>query len=238
MLLPWPIAALCRALGARFKPVVTPLNTPFIPRLDHLEDRRLMATNLFAVGSSPGEAPWVQIYDNNSQHLIKQIQPFPSSFTGGVRIVLADLNHDGQQDLVVAPGPGGGPNVKVYDGATLKLTASFFAYAPGFSGGVNIAVGDIGHGQMGIVTGTDGKGSPTVKVFTPSGHELHSFNAYSPGFQGASELRWVMVPTEIRSLRRERGRVPDLMSSNLIWQPRKFFRVISRTIPNSVVGFL
>lgn len=53
MLLPWPIAALCRALGARFKPVVTPLNTPFIPRLDHLEDRRLMATNLFAVDPHP-----------------------------------------------------------------------------------------------------------------------------------------------------------------------------------------
>lgn len=71
---------------------------PIRPQLDSLEERSLMATNLFAVGSSPGEAPLVRIYDSNSQHLIRQIQPFPSSFTGGVRIVLGDLNHDGQQD--------------------------------------------------------------------------------------------------------------------------------------------
>lgn len=112
-----------------------------------------------------------------------------------MRIVQADLNQDGKDDLIVAPGPGGGPNVKVYDGATLKLTASFFAYSPSYTGGVNIAAGDIGNGKMGIITGPDGLGGPNVKVFTPSGQGISSFFAYQPSVTGGVRVALGYGPT-------------------------------------------
>ena len=38
---------------------------PFTPRLDPLEDRRLMAANLFAISSPTGAPPLVKFLDRN-----------------------------------------------------------------------------------------------------------------------------------------------------------------------------
>ena len=35
-----------------------------------------------------------------------------------------------------AAGPGGGPQVSIFDGLSLQMLNSFYAYAPGFTGGV------------------------------------------------------------------------------------------------------
>ncbi len=168
---------------------------PSIPNLDPLEDRCLMASNLLAIGSPAGAPPLVKLLDSNTGQTINQFQPFPSNFTGGLRIVQVDLNQDGKDDIIVAPGPGGGPVVEVYDGATLKQAARFFAYSPTYTGGVNIAAGDIGNGKMGIVTGPDGLGGPNVKVFTPSGQGVNSFFAYQPSVTGGVRVALGYGPT-------------------------------------------
>ena len=147
----------------------------------------MTASPAFAIGADPGTAGLVKIYGKEGE-LLKTIQPYATGFTGGVRVTMADLNSDGTLDLVTSTGAGGGPNLRVYDGATGKLTASFFAYAPNYSGGVNIAAGDIGGGQMGIVTGTDGNGGPHVKVFSPTGETLKSFFAYTSSFTGGVKV--------------------------------------------------
>ena len=82
------------------------ITTPFTPRLDFLEDRCLMAAKLFAMGSPTGESPWVILFEYDHGQLVRQFQPFSSHFTGGVRVALSDLNQDGQDDLIVAAGPG------------------------------------------------------------------------------------------------------------------------------------
>ncbi len=54
-----------------------------------------------------------------------------------------DLNGDGKADIVTGTGPGGGPHVRVFDGATGAPIAgpigSFFAYSPASTGGVFVA---------------------------------------------------------------------------------------------------
>ena len=44
--------------------------------------------------------------------------------------------------VITAPGPGGGPNVRVFDAST----STFFAYDVIFRGGVRVASGDGGGG--------------------------------------------------------------------------------------------
>jgi hypothetical protein len=98
---------------------------------------------------------------------------------------VCDFNGDGIDDIVTGAGPGGGPHVRVWDGATGALVSEFFAYATGFTGGVNIAVGDVNHdGAPDIVTGAGPGGGPHVRVFTQAGVLEGEFFAYDAAFRG------------------------------------------------------
>ena len=67
------------------------------------------------------------------------------------------------------PGPGGGPDVRVFNGETLDNIANFLAYDLGFLGGVFVAAGDLtGNGKPEIITGAGEGGGPNVRVFVVS----------------------------------------------------------------------
>jgi hypothetical protein len=84
-----------------------------------------------------------------------------------VRVAVADVNGDGMPDVITAPGPGGGPDIRVFDGRTGALIQEFMAYDPNFTGGVYVAAGDVnGDGKADIITGADAGGGPHVKVFS------------------------------------------------------------------------
>ena len=53
---------------------------------------------------------------------------FDPAFRGGVHVALGDVTGDGEPDIVVGAGPGGGPHVRVFDGVTGADVRSFFAY--------------------------------------------------------------------------------------------------------------
>ncbi|MFL5342854.1 MAG: FG-GAP-like repeat-containing protein, partial [Gemmataceae bacterium] len=143
-------------------------------------------TRLTATGAGPGGGPHVKVYDAATGQLKFSFFAFDPNFTGGVRVAVGDVNGDGVDDIVCAAGPGGGPAVKVFDGTDGHLLTSFFAYDPGFSGGVTVAAGDItGSGKADIVTGADAGGGPHVKVFDgTTGAVLDQFMAYDIGFTG------------------------------------------------------
>ena len=91
--------------------------------------------------------------------------------------------------VVVGAGEGGNPRVRVFDAATGAqlpgALGSFFAFTPGFRGGVNVAAGDVnGDGYEDVIVAA-GRGSPHVRVFSGlNGAELLHFVAYDPVFQG------------------------------------------------------
>jgi hypothetical protein len=103
-------------------------------------------------------------------------------------VAVGETNGDSYDDIITGAGPGGGPHVRVFDGATLANTVNFLAYDPDFHGGVNVAalpgIPDI-LGRVGIVTAPASNGGPDVRVFNPIGnHEFDRFLAYDPKFTG------------------------------------------------------
>src|SRR5262249_54979024 len=78
------------------------------------------------------------------------LRAFGSSFAGGVRVAVGDVNGDGTGEIIVAPGAGGAPLVKVFSASSAPGGAggfselqSFVAYRTSFTGGVYVAAGDL-----------------------------------------------------------------------------------------------
>jgi len=141
----------------------------------------------FDDGSSRMYASAGQINIYRDGKKIINFKPYDNLFKG-------QLSFDGRVEdnafsrIVVGPGSGGGPQVRVFSGSG-KLQGSFFAYDKNSRGGVNVALGDVdGDGQDEIVTGP-GKGlEPLVKIFSLQGKERASFLAYDKKFFGGVNI--------------------------------------------------
>ncbi|HET6576278.1 MAG TPA: hypothetical protein VFG68_21935 [Fimbriiglobus sp.] len=89
----------------------------------------------------------------------------------GVRLAAGDLDGDGDDEIVAALGPGGAPNVRVFDGATsiglatVNPTLSFFVADGASRDGLFVATGDLrGDGLHDIIVG-GGSGGNVVRVY-------------------------------------------------------------------------
>jgi hypothetical protein len=152
----------------------------------------------------------VVISDGKTGTKLVSFFAFNPSFGGGVSVAAGDVNGDGVADIIVGAGPGGGPEVKIIDGTKVNvlqangeigapaLLGDFFAFAPGFTGGVNVAAGDINADKRADVIASVGPGGgPEVRVVDatklrqvqPNGQIapsalLADFFAYAPNFTG------------------------------------------------------
>ncbi|MDW8264397.1 MAG: Ig-like domain repeat protein, partial [Gemmataceae bacterium] len=88
------------------------------------------------VGAGPGAGPHVRVFDAGGLTELASYYAYAPTFAGGVRVTTADLNEDGRADIITGPGPGGQPDVREFDGLTLALLDSFFAFDPAFRGGI------------------------------------------------------------------------------------------------------
>ena len=135
------------------------------------------------MGSGPGSTAVVRVISATTDRTLAAYVP---AFLGGVQVTLGDIDGDGTVDIVTAAGPGGGPHVRVLSGVDFHDLFSFYAFEPSFSGGVNVALGDIdGDGTPDIIAGSGPGGNGHVRVFSGKDlHELASFLAYAPSFAG------------------------------------------------------
>jgi hypothetical protein len=133
-----------------------------------------------AIGAGIGSPPLVRVFDYSRGFESFRFFAYEPTFTGGVRVATADLNADGIPDIVTVPGPGGGPVVKVWDGATGNLLSSFFAFEDSFRDGLFVALGDVNRdGRPDVILGTDVGGGPHVRVINlVTGTDLSNFFAF------------------------------------------------------------
>jgi cellulase (glycosyl hydrolase family 5)/VCBS repeat protein len=140
--------------------------------------------------AGPGAYPHVRVFSlAGGLHDIASFLAYDASFRGGVFVACGDIDGDGRAEIVTSPGAGGGPHVRVWRlaGPTPVEVVGFFAFDAGFTGGVQVAVGDLdGDGRADIVAGAGPGGGPHVRAFTLAGgvRELASFFAYDPAFLG------------------------------------------------------
>lgn len=147
-----------------------------------------------AVGADAGGGPLVTVTFQNGTFV--SFFAYASTFTGGVRVALGDVDGNGSTDVITGAGPGGGPQVNVYNvnNATgaVSLQKSFFAFsAPSFTGGIYVAAGDTNaDGFDDVIIGAGATGGSRVQVYAGSAtgvvssSTLNDFFAYSPAFTG------------------------------------------------------
>jgi hypothetical protein len=137
-------------------------------------------------GAGPGGGPHVKVFNGATGTEIRGFYAYDPAFLGGVFVAAADVDDDGVSDIITGAGPGGGPHVKVFDGASGAEVRGFFAYDPAFLGGVRVAAGDVnGDGLADIITAAGPGGGPHVRVFDAATDlEVAGFFAYDPAFPG------------------------------------------------------
>jgi len=90
-------------------------------------------------GAGAGGSPVVAVWDPNTGALLAQFMAYAEDFTGGVRVGINDGNTDGIADILTGAGPGGGPQVNVFNFPALDLLFSFYSGDPTNTGGVFVS---------------------------------------------------------------------------------------------------
>jgi hypothetical protein len=151
------------------------------------------------VGAGAGGQAHVRVFDDDLTEEGLGFLAYEPSFQGGVRVAAGDFDLDDRDEIVVGPGPGGGPHVRVLargsSNRTVRPVAEFLAFAPTFLGGVSVAVGDVdGDTVPEVIVGAGPGGGPHVRIFkvdvqagtvSPLGG---GFFPYAPGFTGGVQV--------------------------------------------------
>lgn len=174
-------------------------------RLMRLEERAVPSANrLFALSQDGGRQVAVYLATGPSTEvnptyggtgfLLARFDAYAAPFGGGVRVAVGDVTGDGVEDLVTAPGAGGGPHIKVFDGVGLmngqvNVVREFFAFDASFFGGEYLAVGQVDTSTAGqeIIIGAGAGGGAHVRVFGMTGFGMrmtNEFFAFEGGFRG------------------------------------------------------
>jgi len=127
----------------------------------------------------------ITIYDTN-KNVITSFYPYGVTYQQGINFSINDFENDGFYEIVTGTMKGSGPLVKVFNYLGQPQGEGFNAYAPGYKGGVNVAVCDTnGNKQKEIVTGAGHMGGPQVRIFDKNGRILSGgFFAYNEAFRG------------------------------------------------------
>jgi len=92
-------------------------------------------------GADEGTGPRIRVFDGVTLTQLRLFDAFEPWRLTGVRVASRDLNGDGKAEIITAPGPGGSPEVRIFDGNTGLEITRFLAYAAGYTGGVYVGSG-------------------------------------------------------------------------------------------------
>ncbi len=131
--------------------------------------------------------PQVTVWDGDGAAKLNFFA-YDSTQRFGIQAVAGDVDGDGENEIVVAPGAGAGPHVRVFS-LTGDLESQFFAYASDVRAGLNLVVSDVtGDGVDDIVIAAKNGAGPHIRIFDATGGVLGQFFAYASTFRGGVTL--------------------------------------------------
>ncbi|MFH1610737.1 MAG: S8 family serine peptidase [Patescibacteria group bacterium] len=141
---------------------------------------------LIITAAGQGGGPHVKVFRKN--YLENEFFAFDSYYRGGLSVASGDLDRDGDIEVVVGLGKGTHPWFKIFSEEG-ELQSQFMAYADGFRGGVEVAIGDVdGDGLKEIITGAGQGGGPHIRIFSHNGTLKNHFFAFDKHFWGGVEV--------------------------------------------------
>jgi hypothetical protein len=203
-----PIARVRITAGnAALGPIDNPPATDIVAMDDFLyAEPQAVPAPIVVTGPDGKDPENVRVLDAATQVQKFSFLPFDESEgNAGVRVAVGDVNADGTPDILMGEGPGGTPQVRVFDGKTGNPLSGplggFLAFRSGFHGGVFVAAGDVNaDGCTDVIVGADAGGAPLVRVFSGSdGSQLLRFLAYPPRFGGGVRVAAADVNGDGRS---------------------------------------
>lgn len=125
--------------------------------------------NGLVTGTDDGcpSGPFVRVLDPETGGVLRQFTAYEPGFRGGVRVIAADLDGDGYDEIVTAPGRGRTGEIRVWTQQGVELTAyRTFPFGTGYSGGVEVATGDVdGDGRLDLVAAMSSGRNARVSAF-------------------------------------------------------------------------
>jgi hypothetical protein len=139
-------------------------------------------------GAGVGGGPHVRVFDGLNGAPLSSFFAFEQSTRFGVNVAALPGSTFGVTAIVTAFGPGGPPQVRVFN-SPQAIAADFFAYDVNFLGGVNVGAAPAGaFGANAILTGAGAGGGPHVKVLqigaAPPPALIQNFFAFDAAFLG------------------------------------------------------
>jgi hypothetical protein len=139
-------------------------------------------------GAGAGGGPHVMVWSGKDGTLLRSFMAYSQTMTSGVMVGAGDVTGDGVADVITGPGVGGGPLVRVFDGATggnviREITAD--SPPPYAAGNATVAAVDVnGDGRVEILIGAGQFSAPNAWIYGPSLTPLASHTVFDPGFLG------------------------------------------------------
>ncbi|MFA6391718.1 MAG: fibronectin type III domain-containing protein [Patescibacteria group bacterium] len=167
-------------------PTVPPVDEPTTPPSGG--DEPQIQESYIVAAPNLGGGPQVRIFSKTGK-LLSQFYAYSTSFRGGVNVAVDDLDNDGIDEIVVGPGPGYEPKVRVFTWKG-RLLYEFTAYQAGYRNGVKVAIGDVDDkGGKEIIVSPASGGGPNIRIFgkrngtySPT---IENFFAYNQWLRGS-----------------------------------------------------
>jgi hypothetical protein len=132
-------------------------------------------TDDIIAAAGPGGRPRVKVFDGSTGHRLVKFLAFNPTYSGGLYVASADVNHDGIPDIIVSKETGPG-RIKIFNGQTDALIANFLPFASAHDG-VQVAAIDVNADGYADVVAAQGAGTGASQISVFGGLALTSDTA-------------------------------------------------------------